>query len=93
MQKINEMMIHYLELIDYPEDSFYCCENPKVLCIDGIVLSVENDELKSNVEPEPFINRDTLKTRFSSRNYRQIVQFDYLEDRDIIRSFCGEDGI
>ena len=86
------MLVHYLDLIYYPEESFYCCENPTVICIDGIVLSVENDELKSHLVPEPFINDIHSKQRFSTRRFRAIINFTRKEDKDNIKSFCGVDG-
>jgi hypothetical protein len=44
--KLNEMMTCFIRLIDYGPKIFKCCTNPKVLCIDGIVLSVENSRIE-----------------------------------------------
>ena len=85
------MLTQYLELIDYPSKSFLCCSNPSCITVDGIVLSVKNNLIKEQFQPEQWLDSQHLHQRFSTRNYRNIINFSK-EDRKIIRFFCRGDG-
>ena len=55
-------------LIDFPSDDlFRCCENPEVVCADGIVLSVENYRIKEKNFTTPWKSSEPSKRRSTSR--------------------------
>lgn len=85
------MLTQYLELIDYSTNSFLCCKNPTCITVDGIVLSVKNNLIKEQFQPEEWLDCETLHQRFSTRHYRNIINFSK-EDRKVIRLFCKGDG-
>jgi hypothetical protein len=84
--KINEMMMHFVRLIDYPERIFQCCENPKIVTVDGIVLSVESSRIQSRKLKEPWIVPEASATRFSSRIHRHLILLNK-GDRELLREY------
>lgn len=84
---MNEMMTQFLRLITYPPNMFQCCRNPKVVCVDGIVLSVENEKILNRRFNKPWINEEeVLSTRFSTRPQRQIIVLKK-EEKRILKLF------
>ena len=84
--KINSMMIQFIKLIDYNPQIFQCCSNPKIVCVDGIVLSIRNDRLKAQNLKTPRIKPNSLNRRFSTRPNRQLVNFTKNE-KEIMREY------
>ena len=74
--RIHSMLTQFLQLIDYDKKIFQCCENPAVLCIDGIVLSTNNDEIQAQNLTQPWLNQQAiLRERFSLRKERELISF------------------
>ena len=59
-----------LNLVDYPHSHFQCCKDPEVVCIDGIVLSVESRRITTTT---PWVDPHVLRTRFTKKEERSIV--------------------
>jgi hypothetical protein len=89
--KLNEMMTCYIRLIDYGPRMFNCCVNPKVVCIDGIVLSVESTRIDRRHLSEPWIVDDLRRTRFGDRKSRSIITLSK-EEKEVMQRFV-RDGI
>jgi hypothetical protein len=89
--KLNEMMTCFIRLIDYGPRMFNCCINPKVVCIDGIVLSVESTRIERRHLTEPWIVDDLRRTRFGDRKSRSIITLS-AEEKVLIQQYV-RDGI
>ncbi|KAJ2990132.1 hypothetical protein HDV02_004605 [Globomyces sp. JEL0801] len=92
--RINAILREFLKMIDYPvENTFKCCEDPEVVCIDGIVLSVENRKIKGQNLVEPW--HDTsfkTKERFNYRNKdRAIIHFNK-DTKEMFKKFRKRTG-
>lgn len=68
--RVNGIMTAFLALIDYPENHFNCCEDPEVVCIDGIVLSVESRRIQNDT---PWVDPAPIRGRFSKKEDRYLV--------------------
>jgi hypothetical protein len=64
-----EAMAGGAELIAYPPSAFKCCQNPRVISMDGTVISVHADRLPEFVRPwmQPAISQ-----RATTRQQRQL---------------------
>ena len=69
--RVNEVVTQFLKLVRYPSETFQCCPNPQVLCIDGIVLSVESRRLQEN--KAPWRDDAQVRGRFNTRAQRSLV--------------------
>ena len=81
--RVNGVMTAYLSLVDYPEKHFQCCEDPEVVCIDGIVLSVESRRINTKT---PWVDPHTLRNRFSRKEERSIVSLTATQ-RETIKTY------
>lgn len=68
--RVNGIMTAFLSLVDYPENHFQCCQDPEIVCIDGIVLSVESKRIKTTT---PWVDPHPLRFRFTKKEDRYIV--------------------
>jgi hypothetical protein len=68
--RVHAIMTAYLALVDYPPNHFQCCKDPDVVCIDGIVLSVESRRIQNDT---PWVDPVPIKGRFSKKEDRYIV--------------------
>jgi hypothetical protein len=73
---VNAAMTDFLCLLDYPESKLKCCENPEIVCIDGIVLSCENRRIVNQRLNSPWIDSEILKQRFNNQQDRSLIRFD-----------------
>jgi hypothetical protein len=84
--KLNSIMTSFLELVDYPDNYFQCCKNPKIVCVDGIVLSIESKRILRCNLTEPWRDLQPLNQRFTTRPDRNLIKLDF-EDKETIRTF------
>ncbi|KAJ2989759.1 hypothetical protein HDV02_004778, partial [Globomyces sp. JEL0801] len=71
---VSLVLTEYLRLIDYPENYFQCCKHPRVVCVDGIVLSVESKRILQQNLDEPWrVAVPALNKRFNSRMERHLL--------------------
>ncbi len=59
--KINQYFCQFLELLEHPANSFMCCQDPEIITLDGIVLSIEAARIKSQNLQYPWINGNSKK--------------------------------
>lgn len=81
--RVNGIMTAYLALVDYPSDHFQCCEHPEVVCIDGIVLSVESRRIQNST---PWVDPIPIKGRFKKKDDRYIIVLKQ-EQKDLLKVF------
>ncbi len=84
--RVNGIMTAYLSLVDYPETHFQCCQDPEVVCIDGIVLSVESKRINTH---SPWLDSNALRGRFSTKEDRYIICLTP-KQKDILKLFIRE---
>jgi hypothetical protein len=84
--RVNGIMTAFLSLVDYPETHFQCCKDPEVVCIDGIVLSVESRRINTT---SPWLHTDGLRGRFSTKEDRSIVTLTP-KQKEILKQFIRE---
>lgn len=84
--KVNSVVTEFLKILVYPQSFFKCCESPKIVCVDGIVLSVENRRIEKQCLTEPWRDTTVSNQRFSKRRDRNVLAMDK-DDYIIIRSF------
>ncbi|KAJ2994625.1 hypothetical protein HDV02_001451, partial [Globomyces sp. JEL0801] len=71
---VSRVLTAFLKLIRYPSDYFQCCKTPRVVCVDGIVLSIETRRLLAQSLTEPWRQTcNPLKKRFSTRKERHLL--------------------
>ncbi|KAI8893110.1 hypothetical protein BC833DRAFT_569508 [Globomyces pollinis-pini] len=88
--KVNRVIVQYLKMIDWPEKMFKCCEHPKVVCIDGTVLSILNRKIKAQNLKQPWHCRHPhLDKRFSDRRDRNIINISG-DNLGVFKSFIRE---
>lgn len=68
--RVNGIMTGYLRLVDYPVNHFQCCKDPDVVCIDGIVLSVESRRINTTT---PWVDSRAMRTRYTKKEERSVV--------------------
>lgn len=81
--RVNGIMTAYLSLVDYPSNHFQCCKDPEVVCIDGIVLSVESRRINTTT---PWVDSHALRTRFTKKEDRSIVVLS-AQQKQILKDF------
>ena len=81
--RVNGIMTAFLTLVDYPSSHFQCCKDPEVVCIDGIVLSVESRRINTK---SPWIDPVGLRGRFSKKEDRQIVTLTS-QQKELLKNF------
>lgn len=90
---LHEIFCRATDLFVFPKDTFFCCANPKVVQMDGLVNSI-----KANRIPdfrEPWI-KDTVTERASNFNERQLEPVDETTKKlicDIIQTKKCNDSI
>jgi hypothetical protein len=87
--RLNAAMTGFLKLTDIPMNLFKCCENPSAICIDGIVMSVENKRIADAAFIKPWIHNNTSKARFSTRKWRSVLSLDQ-NKKKLARKFVHE---
>ena len=81
--RVNGIMTAFLALVDYPPDHFQCCQDPEVVCIDGIVLSVESRRLRNIT---PWVDPVPIRGRFNKKEDRYFIQLKQ-EQKDLLKVF------
>lgn len=71
-----------IQLFLYDKNKFHCCASPRVIQMDGVVLSVKSEKMP-NLEA-PWVNKEIIN-RVSTRKKRQLDQLSK-EDSEIIKS-------
>jgi hypothetical protein len=81
--RVNGIMTAFLTLVDYPSTHFQCCKDPEVVCIDGIVLSVESRRINTLT---PWYDPSPLRARFSKKDDRYLVILN-ANQKEILRDY------
>ena len=84
--RVNGIMTAFLSLVDYPLKHFQCCKDPDVVCIDGIVLSVESRRINTT---SPWLEDSGLRARFSTKEDRYIIMLNP-KQKEILKSYIRE---
>ena len=85
--KINAMMIQFIKLIDYTPKIFQCCQNPEIVCVDGMVLSIRSDRLDSQNLKTPWVHADnSFNQRFTTRPDRSLMSFTK-DEKELLRQY------
>ena len=83
--RVSEIVTQFLMLVRYPDHTFRCCENPQVVCVDGIVLSVESKRLRET--SAPWRDTNTMRGRFTTRQQRSLVP---VASRVLLKAYIKE---
>lgn len=70
---LHEAFCSASNLFIFPQSTFYCCENPQVLQMDGLVNSVKSSRMVEFFEPW-IVNQ--IRERSSDQNKRQLQKLD-----------------
>jgi hypothetical protein len=84
--RVNGIMTPFFSLVDYPANHFQCCKDPEVVCIDGIVLSVESRRINTQT---PWIDDSGLRARFSTKEDRYTIMLNP-KQKEILKSYIRE---
>ena len=101
--KFNRYFCQFLDLLDNPIDSFTCCNDPEIITLDGIVLSIDSSKIRRQNLKSPWIFGESNQryvlfiemlfyNRVSTRHGRSIlnlskVHCSYLEE------YTGKEGL
>ncbi|ORZ30636.1 hypothetical protein BCR44DRAFT_78206 [Catenaria anguillulae PL171] len=83
--KLPAVLSGFVSLIDFPVDAFKCCESPRVVSADGIVLSPEAHRL--NPLSHPWVNGE-IRSRATTIADRSLPALSQLEN-DFVDSFLS----
>jgi hypothetical protein len=73
--KINQVLVLFLKLIEYPENHMQCCSEPRIVCVDGIVLSADRKRVYASKLSSPWVAGEMgREQRFSTRFDRCLWQ-------------------
>lgn len=87
--KLTSFLGEYLmKLVDIPTDLFTCCQNPSIISMDGIVLSVEQDRIRRANLSSPWLSEQTSRHRATTRVGRNIIRTTSKFDRDLLGAFA-----
>lgn len=70
---LHEIFCKTTDLLIFPKETFYCCQSPKIIQMDGLVNSVKANRITEF--SEPWI-KDTMTKRASKYNERQLEKVD-----------------
>ena len=82
-------------LIDFPESLFRCCSDPDIVCIDGIVLSIESWRIKERNFTAPWRETTPSMQRATTRkdqNFWHLPESATWKRRQLLRQFALRDG-
>jgi hypothetical protein len=83
---INQIFVGFCTLLEIPNDLFYCCPNPKVVNVDGLVISIETNRLNTQSLTNGAIIPDINVPRNLGRTDRNVI--DYAEtDRLLLNEY------
>lgn len=88
--KINMIMTAFNSLIEYPSDEFYCCKDPSVVCVDGIVLSCDQRYIENQKLTTPWL-LPQIRTRFNTRTERSLIRLSS-EDIEVLTDYLSDSG-
>lgn len=77
---MNQMLIEFCRLITLEPNLFKCCENPDMICVDGIVISIETRRIFASQLKHPWLLGPGKAKRATDRPLRHIWNGDK-EDR------------
>ena len=92
---VNLVLTEFIMLIDFPEPLFRCCQHPEVICVDGIVLSIENRRIKERNFSTPWREDAPTRNRASTRSDRNVwdlKQSIRWKPRELLRQFALRNG-
>ena len=55
----------FLELLEQPEELYSCCENPEIVCLDGLVMSIENARIREQKLSSPWLSGESNSGYFN----------------------------
>lgn len=85
---ISEAFTHFLQLLEFPQTLFKCCDTPHAICLDGIVLSIGTQRIAEKKLKRPWIKGDS-KQRATTRKCRAVLPTTKV-DRDLFQTFVRE---
>jgi len=56
---IHGYFCQFLELLEQPEHLYSCCLNPEIVCLDGLVMSIENAKIREQKLSTPWISGES----------------------------------
>lgn len=87
--KLTSFLGEYLmKLVNIPANLFACCENPSIISMDGIVLSVEQNRIRNANLSSPWLMEQSSRHRATTRLQRNILQTTLKYVRDLIYAFA-----
>lgn len=73
---VNQVLAEFCRIIDLDPQFFKCCETPEIICIDGIVISVEMQRITAQRLSQPWLLGPGKAKRATNRSQRHIWQGD-----------------
>lgn len=64
---VNQVFVEFCGLLDIPDSLFHCCDAPDVICVDGIVLSIETNRINEAKLKQPWKKPQTSVWRATDR--------------------------
>ena len=92
---VNLVLTEFIMLIDFPESLFRCCSDPDIVCIDGIVLSIESWRIRERNFTAPWRETTPSKQRATTRKDRNcwyLPESATWKPRKLLRQFALRDG-
>lgn len=69
---INQALVEFCRLLVLDNDLFQCCQNPDVICVDGIVISIETRRILASQLSHPWLIGNGKAKRATDRPTRHI---------------------
>ena len=62
--KVNKYFCQFLSLLNQPVQSYLCCENPEIVALDGLGLTIETRRIDSQNFKYPWIKEGISRNRY-----------------------------
>ena len=62
--KINKYFCQFLSLLNQPVQSYLCCEDPEIIALDGLGLTIETRRINSQNFVYPWIKEENSRHRY-----------------------------
>ena len=75
---IHQYSCQFDELIEQPDSLYTCCQNPRIITLDGIVISVETERIDRQNLETPWVRVNPvdplIKAKLQGRDYRSVIE-------------------
>lgn len=81
---VNQVQAEFCRIIELDPKLFQCCAEPDIVCIDGIVISIEMQRLSAQRLSQPWLLGSGMAKRATTRPDRHVWKGDKIQRMDML---------